>query len=476
MRLPRTILEAGARLRRGEFDCVELTRRYLARIAALQPRINAFITVTAERALATAHGLDEDLRAGRDRGPLHGIPIVHKDCFDVAGTATTAGAALYRDRFAVEDALVVRRLEAAGAITLGKTNMNELAAGTSGCNVHFGDVHNPWNLALSPGGSSSGTAAAIAAGLCLGGTGSDAGGSIRVPAACTGLVGLRPTRGLVPLQGCIPRTRTYDVAGPLAVCVHDCALLLQAMTSAQPAAPRPFDPLREGDECAAAAARGLQGRRLGVVEGFGWEGAAPEVKSRLQASLDAIERAGAHLQPVVVAAWTAGPTLNELMDIMLYEFVELMSDELSGRDDLDCVLGPVVCANLAAGRRVDRSRYERLVGLRDDAVRSALAALADVDALVAPAMTTLPPRLDAPASEFDRARETMLPVSFVGVPAIVLPCGQSSSGLPVGLQLVGKEYAEPALLALAAAVEHVLGGPAWLPAAPADDSNACGKD
>jgi len=476
MDMPRTIVEAGAKLRRGELSCVELTQRYLARISALQPRINAFIAVTAERALAAARGLDDDLRTGRDRGPLHGIPIVHKDCFDVVGTATTAGAALYRDRFPTEDALVVRRLEAAGAITLGKTNMNELAAGTSGCNVHFGDVHNPWNLALSPGGSSSGTAAAIAAGLCLGGTGSDAGGSIRVPAACTGLVGLRPTRGLVPLQGCIPRTRTYDVVGPLAGCVHDCALLLQAMTSAQPAAPRPFDPLSEGDACAAAAARGLQGRRLGIVESFGWEGAAPEVRSCLQACLDALERAGAHLQPVRVDAWTAGPTLNELMDIMLYEFVDLMSDELAGRDDLDHLLGPVVRANLAAGRKVGRSRYERLVGLREDAVRSASAALADVDAIVVPAMTTLPPRLDAPATEFDRARETMLPVSFVGLPAIVLPCGQSASGLPVGIQLVGRERAEPALLALAAAIEHVAGGWKRLPAASGGHSIDGGKD
>ena len=185
--LPQSIAEAGQALRSGKYSSEELTKAYLQAIAELQPKLNAFITITGERALAEARQLDRELKAGKDRGPLHGIPIVHKDLYDTKGVRTTVGTGFFRDRIPTADAAVVTRLAAAGAITLGKTNMNEFAAGITGTNEFFGDIHNPWDTTRSPGGSSSGTGAAIAAGLCLAGTGSDTGGSIRVPSAWDGL-------------------------------------------------------------------------------------------------------------------------------------------------------------------------------------------------------------------------------------------------------------------------------------------------
>ena len=461
MRTPDTITEAGARLRAGETSCVELVLTFLDRIDTLQPALNAFVNVTRERAFAEAAVRDAELRAGHDRGPLHGIPIVHKDCFDVLGAPTSAGSALYRSRIPASDAVVVQRLAEAGAVTLGKTNMNELAAGVCGRNVHFGDVHNPWDPALSPGGSSSGTAAAIAAGLCLGGTGTDAGGSIRVPAACNGLVGLRTTFGRVPVAGCVPRSRTYDVVGPLARTVRDCALLFEAMAGRD--SNRAPSAETAGDDCVAAADAGsLKGVRLGIVEDFSLRDVDAGVQDCLRAALDAAAGAGAQVETVRVDALSSGPPLDELMDIMLYEFHELMAADLAAHANRGQLLGQVVRANLERGGKISAERYRLLVGAREAAAQSVRESLSGLDALVTPVLLTPIPRLDASAEAFDRGRELMLPVSFTGVPAISLPCGRSPSGLPVGMQLIGSPHAEAKLLAVAAGFERLILGWKWV--------------
>ncbi|CDS48176.1 Aspartyl-tRNA(Asn) amidotransferase subunit A @ Glutamyl-tRNA(Gln) amidotransferase subunit A [Polaromonas sp. CG9_12] len=232
--LPGSIAEAARGLRARSYSCEELTRAYLRAIDELQPRLNAFITVTGQQALDQARRLDAELRAGKDRGPLHGIPIVHKDLYDTQGVRTTVGSEFFKDRIPNADATVVTRMAQAGVVSLGKTHMNEFAAGISGTNAFFGDAHNPWDLARSPGGSSSGTGAAIAAGLCLGGTGSDTGGSIRVPASWNNITGIRPTFGRVSLRGVYPRAYSLDVAGPLGRSVADVAMLLQAMVGHDP--------------------------------------------------------------------------------------------------------------------------------------------------------------------------------------------------------------------------------------------------
>ena len=236
--LPEGIAEAARRLREGASTAESLTAACLSRIAVFQPQLNAFVTVTGEQALEQARALDAELRAGKDRGPLHGIPIVHKDLYDTAGIVTTMGTAVLRHHLPVRDAAVVRRLREAGAVMLGKTGMNEFAAGITGTNEFHGDAHNPWDPARSPGGSSSGTAAAVAAGMALAGTGSDTGGSIRAPACWTGLTGLRPSHGLVSLAGAYPRSESLDCGGPLARSAEDCAILLQAMAGPDPDYPQ----------------------------------------------------------------------------------------------------------------------------------------------------------------------------------------------------------------------------------------------
>ena len=229
-----TIVELAPRLRRKEVSPVELTRACLDRIEKLNPALNAFITVTAESALAEARAAEIEISRGEWRGPLHGIPVALKDLIDTAGTRTTAASALYQNRVPAEDAEVVRRLRRAGAVILGKNNLHEFAYGGSSLVSFFGDVHNPWNAAHIAGGSSGGSAAAVAAGLCYAAIGTDTAGSIREPAALCGCVGIKPTYGRVSARGVIPLSWSLDHVGPLAATVGDAAVVLQAIAGYDP--------------------------------------------------------------------------------------------------------------------------------------------------------------------------------------------------------------------------------------------------
>src|SRR5512147_2410168 len=230
-----TIDEASQRIAAKSLSSVDLTRAYLERIARVDKRINAYITVLADQALAQAKELDAELAAGKRRGPLHGIPLALKDNIDTAGIRTTAASAVYANRVPAEDAVCVQRLRAAGAVFLGKLNMHEFAYGGTSAVTHFGPVHNPWNLAHHPGGSSGGSAAAVAARLCAGALGTDTAASIRFPAACCGVVGLKATHGLASIRGIVPLSEMHDHVGPLAHSVEDCALIMDAISG--------FDPL-----------------------------------------------------------------------------------------------------------------------------------------------------------------------------------------------------------------------------------------
>jgi len=229
-----TISELAPRLRRKEVSPVELTRDCLSRIEKLNPTLNAFISVMAESALAEARAAEIEIARGDWRGPLHGIPIALKDLMDTAGTRTTAASALYQDRVPTEDAEVVRRLRQAGAVILGKNNLHEFAYGGSSLVSFFGDVHNPWNVEHISGGSSGGSAAAVAAGLCYAAIGTDTAGSIRERAALCGCVGIKPTHGRVSARGVIPLSWSLDHLGPLAATVGDAAVVLQAISGYDP--------------------------------------------------------------------------------------------------------------------------------------------------------------------------------------------------------------------------------------------------
>ena len=428
----RSIRQASGLLRRREISCEAMVRECLARIEKEQPRLNAFITVLGERAMGEAKARDAELAAGRDRGPLHGIPIVHKDVFDTAGVLTTGGSKLFENRVPAVGATTVQRLEQAGAVVLGKTNLNELAAGTSGRNVHYGDVRNPLNVEYSAGGSSAGTAAAIAAGLCLAGTGSDTGGSIRIPAACNGLVGLRPTFGRVPLDGVIPRSRSLDTVGPLAHTVDDCALLFSAMAAVAPVH--------------VSAPRSL---RVAVFDDL------PQLDADVAKSIDgALHRPGLVMRKVQLSEIFSDETLETIMDIMLYEFHDLFREDYRAQKEPAKVFGPVVLANLERGSRIGVQRYTDCLRRVELLSRKLRDIAKDVDAIALPVLVEPTPLLESPPSVYDAQRRLTLPIGATGLPSISVPCGKDRRGLPLGLQLVGTENGEEELFNVAAAFEQ----------------------
>ncbi len=449
--LPDSIAEAGSALRGRAYSAEELTRAYLRAIAELQPRLNAFITVTADAALDQARRLDGELRAGRDRGPLHGIPIVHKDLYDTAGVRTTVGSESFKDRVPGADATVVRRLAAAGAITLGKTHMNEFAAGVSGTNAFYRDAHNPWDTARSPGGSSSGTGAAIAAGLCLGGTGSDTGGSIRVPASWNGITGIRPSFGRVSLAGVYPRAYSLDVAGPLARSVADVAALLQAMAGHDAAYAHSVD--RPTEDFGRGLRDGVRGLRLGLIDNYSFRDVDADVGAALQAAAREYERLGATVVPVRIPMLAGPLEYSALFDILLFEFNQILGDEYRAAPNR-AVYGPIVQGNIARGEKVSRAFYDRAVRERAQQRAAFREVFGQVDALLTPTMPTVAPLLSASGDTYDRGRQFTLPFSWVGVPSISVPCGFDRQGLPIGLQIVGDGMQEALLLRIAAAYER----------------------
>ena len=405
-----TIEETAKALRERKTTCIALARAALEQIEALQPEINAFITVTADAALARAVLLDRELAAGHDRGPLHGIPYACKDNIDTAGVRTTVGSGFFENRVPATNAVVVERLAAAGAVMVGKANLNEFAAGTSGKNMRFGDVRNPWSREHSAGGSSSGSAAAVASGMVLAALGSDTSGSIRIPAACTGAVGLRPTFGRVPLEGVFPRAESFDVVGPLARNVRDCALVLDALA--------PGENFAEGIDAGIGDLRIRDVREIPLPGAFDYE---------------------------------------MLVEIMLFEFHRVLGEQFRACRNPDEVFGPVVCANLRRGQQISEASYRSALAARERQSAAILALFDEVDALVTPVLPAPTPRLDAPAEEFDRQRQYMIPFSGAGVPAISLPCG-AAEGLPVGMQIVAGRGREKLLLRIARAFESTHGG------------------
>jgi aspartyl-tRNA(Asn)/glutamyl-tRNA(Gln) amidotransferase subunit A len=449
--LPRSIAAAAAGLRAGEFTCVGLTEHCLARVSAGQPKLNAFVTVTGDLALATARERDAELENGRDRGPLHGMPIVHKDCFDTAGIRTTVGADIFRDRVPQRDATVVQRLAAAGAVMLGKTQMNEFAAGMSGKNAFFGDAHNPWGLTRAPGGSSSGSACAVAARWCLGASGTDAGGSIRLPAAWTGVVGLRPTYGRVSTAGAYPRSYSFDCAGPLAATVRDLAVLLEAMAGHDPGDPASLPEPVPG--YAAALPGDLRGLRLAIVQDFSFRDLEDDVARALREALEVVTGLGAELRDVKVPVLASDFDHRAILDVLLYEFHQILGAEYRAAPDRERRFGPVVRANLERGAAVGAGQYRAALAARDHFVRELRAIFSSVDALITPVAPMSALALDAAETDFDRARQFTLPFSFAGLPAISVPCGFDRSGLPLGLQIVADRLQESRVLRIAAAYE-----------------------
>jgi len=440
--------EAADLVRRKAISPVELTQACLQQIERLNPVLNAFITVTAEAALAEAREAEAEVRRGRWRGPLHGIPIGLKDNIDTAGARTTLASAVFKDRVPSADAEVVRRLKAAGAVLLGKQNLHEVAFGTTAAVSHFGPVHNPWNHDRITGGSSGGSAAAVAAGLCFGAVGTDAGGSIRVPSAYCGIVGLKPTYGVVGMRGGGDAGWwSMNHVGPMCRSVADAALLLSAIAGYDPRdstsveAPTP--------NYTAALRAKVSVLRLGVPRAVFYDKLDPEIEATINAALVLLRRLTAgfrevSLQPIPD---TTVPT------IVLAENYAFHAPYFAKTPQL---YHAAIRRNLEQGSEVGTAAYIQARRELDDARRAIAAVFSNVDLLVTPTTPVLPPTIEEAVRlgiEVELIRNTA-PFNTYGVPTISVPCGFTRSGLPIGIQISGPRFGEAKVLALAHAYEQ----------------------
>jgi aspartyl-tRNA(Asn)/glutamyl-tRNA(Gln) amidotransferase subunit A len=448
--LPHTIAEAGKRLRNRSISVTELVTAYVYGAKQLGPRLNPFITLTEEDALKTAAVLDGELKEGRARGPLHGIPIVYKDNIDTAGTLTTVGSEFFSKRVPDADAHVVTLLKRAGAVMIAKANMNEFAAGVAGRNKHFGDARNPWDPSRWPGGSSSGTGVAIASGLCLGGLGTDTGISVRGPAGWLGLVGVRPSYGRVSVRGVFPRAYSFDTVGPLAHTVADAATLLQAISA--------YD---EKDKYAiqtptsnftATLTDGVKGLRLGVVDDFTYRKVDSEVAQAVQRSVKLLGKLGAKIQTVKIPLLSGKIDFKYPLTILIYEFNQILGDTYRNAENKD-LFGPVVHANMEQAEKISRETYEAAIAQRPKEIAEIREVFKEVDAFLTPTHPFVAPPFTVDAEADPGVRQFTVPVSFTGFPAISVPCGFSSSGLPIGLQIVANDFQEPLLFQIAGTLE-----------------------
>ncbi len=433
-----TIVSLGAALRRGRATAADLLEQCLAAIEARDPALNAFITVLADDARRQARAADAELAAGRDRGPLHGIPISLKDLIDLHGTPTTAASRVRSGHRAADDAPVAARLRAAGAVFVGKCNLHEFALGTTGEESAFGPTRNPHAPDHVPGGSSSGSAVSVAAGMAVASIGTDTGGSIRIPAAACGLVGLKPTHGELSLQGIVPLAPSLDHVGPIARSVRDAAIVYQVLAGGR------------GDGVLPSAARGA---RLGVPHGYFMEEIDPAVRNVFADCITRLEADGCRIAEVDI------PHAAETPDV--YRRTQLPEAAAYHRATLDARpddYGEQVRRRLEMGRRITAEEYARAQRERRLLSAEVDAALGGRAALLLPTLPIVPPRLGA---EAETARRRMLRLTqlfdVTGHPAVSVPCG-AAGGLPAGVQLIGRRGETADLLVQAAAVEPVLRG------------------
>ena len=446
-----TISELAPRLRRKEVSPVELTKDCLDRIEKLNPSLNAFITVTAESALAQAHAAEAEISRGHWRGPLHGIPIALKDLIDTAGVRTTAASGLYKNRVPAEDAEVVRRLRQAGAIILGKTNLHEFAYGGSSLISYFGDVHNPWNTDNIAGGSSGGSAAAVAGGLCYAAIGSDTAGSIREPAALCGCVGLKPTYGRVSTRGVIPLSASLDHIGPLAATVADTAAVLQAIAGYDRSDITSSDvPVADYMSALGESPKHL---RVGVPRSHFYEDLDVEVANAVEQALSVVKVLVGEMKDLPLAV----PTDRTLQKAESYAY---HADNVAKTPEL---YQPETLRRILTGADVSATEYINLRRELEQDRRKICDVFAEVDVLVTPTMPMPAPTIAELRANPDALRPAELkllrntrPFNVWGLPAISVPCGFTNDGLPIGVQIAGPHWREELVLRLAHAYEQAV--------------------
>jgi len=452
-----TLVEAAAALVRGELTSEALTRACLERAHRLNPTLNCFLRIEDEAALAAARRADAAHAAGRPLGVLHGVPIAVKDMFYDAARETSSGSAIRRGFRSATTATALARLKAAGAVVLGALNMTEFALGPTGHNPFYGACHNPWNPAHIAGGSSSGSGAAVAARIAFGTLGSDTGGSIRLPAAANGILGLKPTYGRVPRTGAMPLSWSIDHVGPLARTAADLARLLGVLAGHDPGDPTASR--RPVPDYEAALGAGIAGLRLGVPRNFFFDDVEPDVRRALDAALAVLEGAGARCVEVVVPA---AEQLTELGRTVVYAEASALHGHWLRTRPQD--YSPQVRARVATGVAIPAAAYAEALQLRAVLLRAFCEqVLGRCDVLLTPALAIDVPTLAATDvggsasmwATIAQLLKCVAPFNYLGVPALSLPVGFTPRGLPAALQLVARPFAEATLLGAAAAYQRL---------------------
>ena len=433
----RSIAEISELLRRGDVSPVELTRECLDRIEEISPTLNAFITVTADSALAEAQRAETEIRSGNWRGPLHGVPIGLKDLIDTAGVRTTAGSAVFKDRIPAEDADVVVKLKAAGAVILGKQNLHEFAYGGSSLVSHFGPARNPVNPEFIAGGSSGGSAAAVASGMCYAAIGTDTAGSIREPAALCGVVGLKPTYELVSTHGIVLLSPSLDHAGPITRTVEDAAIVLEAIAGSSA-------------KYRTNLTTGVKGLRVGIPRAFFFDDLDAEVASSVEEAIADIAKLGGEIHDISLPVST-DRTLQAYESYQFHREMVAKSPELYQSETL---------RRIRSGEKVTDEQYEAARRELNSERAQITKFFHEVDVFVTPTTPIPAPRISDLLTDPAQLRPAELlllrntrPINVWGLPAISVPCGATSSGLPIALQIVGPPGGDATVLQAARSYE-----------------------
>jgi len=449
-----TITDLSERISNKEISPVEVIDIFLDRIEKIQKKFNPFITILDEQARKAARDAENDIANGRYRGPLHGIPFALKDLFFTAGVKTTCGSKILADFVPNENATVVDRLTSAGAILIGKTNMHEFAFGTTNHNPHYGDVKNPWNPNCVAGGSSGGSAAAVATSCALLALGTDTGGSVRIPAALCGTVGIKPTFGRISKSGVYPLAWSLDHPGPMTRTVADAAIALSCLSGYDPK-----DPCSQAspDEDFHRSLTGeIQGVRVGVPDTYYFEAADPEVKDQVEKAIASLEQMGALVQPVSIPELDEAATAT-LVILSAEAAACLEKFRRTRRNDI----GKDVRERLDIGSLYPATHYIKAQRIRRKIQEHFAKVFTQVDVLVTPGVSIPAPKLDATTVPLDGAD---IPVAVAltrctriynlcGLPSVSVPVGLSREGLPIGMQVAGKPFGEATILRVAEAYE-----------------------